>query len=50
MASRHRTARHYPSAFPFGAADKAGFNELDREWTRHQKMNGLDAYGSRPES
>lgn len=32
-----------------GAADKVGFKELDREWTRHRKLNGLDAYGSRPE-
>ena len=33
-----------------GAVDEAGFKELDRAWTRHRKLNGLDAYGSRPAS
>lgn len=33
-----------------GAVDEAGFKKLDREWNRHRKTNGLDAYGNRPES
>ncbi|MFO7738901.1 MAG: endonuclease NucS [Desulfatiglandaceae bacterium] len=30
-----------------GAVDEAGFKKLDREWGKHRKANGLDAYGNR---
>lgn len=33
-----------------GAVDEAAFKKLDREWKRHRKANGLDAYGNRSQS
>ena len=30
--------------------DESEFRKLDREWAKHRKANGLDAYGNKPES
>jgi hypothetical protein len=33
-----------------GAIDDARFKGLDKDWNRHRKMNGLDAYGNKDKS
>jgi len=33
-----------------GVIDDDRFKKLERDWMKHRKMNGLDAYGNKPKS